>query len=102
MPRITVIVNSTDSFEDCWVPFFTLFDRYWADCPYPLVLNTERKQFQFPGLDLRASCVGPSQHPGAAGWSESLIRCLHQVDSEYILYLQEDYFLNAPVDQPLI
>jgi hypothetical protein len=102
MSTITVLVNSTDSYEDCWVPFFTLFQRYWPDCPYPLVLNTERKQFQFPSLDVRSSCVGPSRHPGAAGWSESLVCCLQQLQSDYILYLQEDYFLSARVDQSLI
>jgi hypothetical protein len=99
---VTVLINSTDSYEDCWIPFFTLFRRYWPDCPYILVLNTERKYFQFPDLELRSSCVGSSRHAGAAGWSESLMRCLQQIRSDYILYLQEDYFLNARVDQTLI
>jgi hypothetical protein len=26
--RFTVLVNSLDSFEDCWQPFFLLFSRY--------------------------------------------------------------------------
>jgi hypothetical protein len=102
MTGLTVIVNSTDSFSDCWDPFFALFAAYWPDCPYQLVLNTELKDFRYSGLNVRASRVGASQVPGSAGWSESLIRCLSYLDTDYILYLQEDYFLNARVDQRLI
>lgn len=35
-------------------------------------------------------------------WSDRLLNCLDQVETEYILYIQEDCFLNAPVDQALV
>ena len=101
---LTILVNSTDSFEDCWDPFFKLFSIYWAVCPYPIVLNTETKMYSFPGLDLTTSQVGKHGIVDAARipWSDCLLRCLEQIETKYILYLQDDYFINGPVDQILI
>ena len=36
---LTIFVNTSDNFEDCWEPFFKLFKLYWPDCPYPIVLS---------------------------------------------------------------
>ena len=35
-------------------------------------------------------------------WSDCLIRCLDVVRTPLILYFQEDYFLNGPVDQAFV
>jgi hypothetical protein len=99
---ITVLVNSTDSYDDCWPPFFALFGRYWADCPYPVVLNTERKQFSWPGLDLRSTRVAATGAVDQPTWSQCLDRALDECATDVVLYLQEDYFLNAPVRSDVV
>lgn len=96
MQDLTILVNTSDSFEDCWNPFFTLFARYWPDCPYPIVLNTETKDFGFPGLNITASRVAAGE-PRRLTWSQCLARCLDSIETPYVFYLQEDYFLEAPV-----
>ena len=45
----TVLVNSSDGFEDCWDPFFKLFDKYWPNCNAPIILNTEKKTYKSTG-----------------------------------------------------
>jgi hypothetical protein len=90
---LTILVNTSDSFEDCWKPFFTLLSKYWPDCPHPVVLNTEHKNFHWPGLDLRAARVATGE-TNRLTWSECLARCLDTIDTPYVLYLQEDYFLE--------
>ena len=92
-----MLVNSTDSYEDCWAPFFTLFAKFWPSCAFPILLNTEAKELSWPGLSLRASRVARGL-PRPPPWGECLLRCLDLVDGEIVLYLQEDYFLSAPVD----
>lgn len=100
---LTILVNSCDSFEDCWQPFFRLFDHYWPECPYPIVLNTESKTFSYPRLNIKSSRVGEDwKGAGRIPWSDCLSRCLDIVDTDYVLYLQEDYFINGPVDHALI
>lgn len=101
MHELTIFVNTSDNFEDCWLPFFTLFQKFWPDCPYPIVLNTETKEFNFPGLEIRSSKVAVGESKRLT-WSQCLARSLDAIDTPYILYLQEDYFLEAPVQAWLI
>jgi len=98
---LTIFVNTSDNFEDCWNPFFTLFYRYWPDCPYPIVLNTETKDYSFSGLNIACTRVSLGE-PKRLGWSECLERALDSINTPYILYLQEDYFLESPVREDVI
>ena len=87
---ISVVVSSCDRFFDAWRPFAFFFRKYWPDCPFPvyLVVNELRVQSTW----LRGISVGPDQ-----GWATTMQRALAQIETPYILYLQEDYFLTAPV-----
>ena len=98
---LTIFVNTSDSFEDCWEPFFKLFKFYWPNCPYPIVLNTETRDYQYLGLDITCSKVSGGEKK-RLGWSECLMRALDAIETPYILYLQEDYFLEAPVRRDLM
>jgi len=98
---LTIFVNTSDNFEDCWDPFFKLFKTYWPDCPYPIVLNTETKEYKYEGLNIICSKVAAGESR-RLGWSECLMRALDRIDSTYILYLQEDYFLESVVKVDLL
>lgn len=93
--RYTVFVNSTDTFEDTWGPFFHLFSRYWPQ-EGPVVLNTETKSFSHPQLDVRCTQVA-RRGEGRIPWGECMLRALDHIPTEMFLYLQDDYFLYAPV-----
>ena len=93
---LTVLVNTSDGFSDCWPPFFDLMATYWPDCPYPIRLNTETLGYSHPQFDILATTVAAGS-PRRLTWSECLAACLDRIDTPYVLYLQEDYFLEAPV-----
>ena len=99
----TIIVNSTDKFADCWEPFFLCFREYWPDCDRRIILNTETKQFSLSGLDITCSKVGRF-YKGLRRppWGWCLRRCLEQADTDIVLYVQEDYFLKAPVNSKVM
>jgi len=102
-PSFSILINSSDGFEDCWQPFFTLFIRHWKDCGFPILLNTEVKEWTFPGLQVR--CTQVQFRSGSAKrltWSECLAGALSQIKTPLVLYMQEDYFFERPVDVPLI
>lgn len=101
MRDLTIFVNTSDNFEDCWIPFFTLFQRYWPECPYPIVLNTETKDFRYDGLDIHCSKVAIGE-ARRLSWSECLASSLDSIETPFILYLQEDYFLEGQVREDLI
>jgi hypothetical protein len=101
-PKFTVLVNTCDSFEDCWYPFFTLFNKYWPKCEYPILLNTEFKDYSFKDIEMKATKVNKDTTDRRLTWSECLIGAVNQADTPLILYFQEDYFLDQPVDVEFI
>lgn len=94
----TILVNSTDSFEDCWRPFFKLFSKFWPECREQIILNTETKEYAYAGLDIACSMVSARIPSKKLSWGECLLRCLDKIKTEIVLYLQDDYFINGPVD----
>ncbi len=93
----TLLVNSCDAFEDCWDPFFTLLDRYWPALTAPILLNTEQLDHDLGDTRLAATQVQVG-HAKRLTWSECLIAALEQVTTPLVLYMQEDYFVEQPVD----
>lgn len=88
-----LLVTSCDAYSDAWEPFFKLLNRMWPECPYPLYLNTESENYSIAGLDI--TCLHPDKQ--AISWSRRLKQALEKIDSEYILFFLEDFFLQAPV-----
>lgn len=97
--NVTVIVQSTDSFSDCWSPFFTLFEKYWPECPCNILLNTETKVFSVPGLSVKTTLNSKMIDDKWPTWSESLLIALKQVRTPLVLLILDDFFFSAPVDQ---
>lgn len=99
-----ILVNTCDKFEDCWDPFFKLWSTYWPDCKGRLYLNTEYKDYSYPGLDITAvkGCEGRVPKGTRATWSQCLKWALEQMDEDIVLYMQEDYFLHSPVKNDLV
>lgn len=92
MNDITILINSCDLYESAWIPFFRLFQIQWPDCPYELVLNTETKLFDCSFMKIRTI---PG---GTVSWSKRLKTVLNQIDTEFIVYLLDDFFLMSPVN----
>ncbi len=89
---VSVVVSSCDAFLDCWRPFAFFFRKFWGDCPFPVYLLVNE-------LEVRSQFIRPLRVGKDEGWATTMQRALAQIDTPYILYLQEDYFLNRPVDQ---
>ena len=102
MKDYSILINTTDSFDDCWIPFFTLFKKYWPDYNGKIYLNTETKEFRFPGLNIitvKNSIKNPELR---ITWSECLIRAINSIEDDVILYMQEDYFIKDFVKNDLV
>jgi len=98
----SILINTSDSFEDCWLPFFKLFTKNWKDCKYPIYLNTEFKEFNYPPLDIISTKVHSNIISRKLTWSECLIKAVEKIDTPLILYFQEDYFLDQEVNTVFI
>jgi hypothetical protein len=98
--KYSILVNTSDSFEDCWMPFFTLFEKYWPESNAPIYLNTEKKIWKHPRLDIRSTAVQGNSESRLT-WSECLLAALDQIETPFILYFQ-DYFIHQKVNNDVI
>jgi hypothetical protein len=89
-PSCAVLVMSCDAYRDLWMPFFTLFWRYWPDCPFPVYLGTNTRTYD----DARVVTLTAGEHT----WSKELRLNLERINTSYVLLLLEDYFLNDRVE----
>jgi len=87
---VAIIVSSCDAYSDAWDPFFTLFFRYWPDCPFPIYLISNRQSCD----DSRVTTIGIEDDQA---WASNLLTALDQVPARQLIYFQEDYFLQQPV-----
>ena len=88
---LAVIVQTCDKYADAWHPFYTLYFRYWKDCPYPVYHVTE-------SVALKHSGVVSILTGNGVEWSDRLIFALSSLKEEYVLLLLEDYFLMKQVN----
>jgi hypothetical protein len=89
---VAVIVSSCDAFFDAWRPFVFFFRKHWSDCPFPIFLIVNH-------LQVRSNFVQPITVGPDRDWAANMQIALNQITQPYVLYLQEDYFLNGPVDR---
>jgi hypothetical protein len=89
---VTIVVSSCDAFFDVWRPFVFFFRNQWPTCPLPVFLIAN--ELQFESAMLKPLHVGPDR-----GWATTLRLALEKIAAPYVLYMQEDYFLTAPVDE---
>ncbi len=97
----TILVSSCDGYRDLWDPFFTILKANWPELAaqqQDILLITEREEYAFEGLNIRTLPPYP-QEIGRPTWSQCLKDHLMAIESEYVLFFLEDFFLEAPVNQ---
>ncbi len=90
-----IIISSCDHFSDCWEPMIYSFKKKWPDCPYPIYfisnykeMNTDYVNFLRVGKDL--------------GFASNLKKALKMIEYNYVIYFQEDYFIDNIVNSRYI
>ncbi|MBQ9880335.1 MAG: hypothetical protein IJM45_07895 [Clostridia bacterium] len=92
--KITILVNSCDSYSDLWIPFFTLLKKHFAATDIRIILNTESEDFSFDGLSI--DCVHPEDRNDPYG--KRIMNAIKQVRTPYVFPLLDDFFLRRDVD----
>jgi hypothetical protein len=89
---VAIVVSSCDAFFDAWRPFVFFFRKHWSDCPFPIFLIVNR-------LRVRSNFIQPITVGPDRDWAANMQVALNQITQPYVLYLQEDYFLNGSVNR---
>lgn len=91
---ITILINSCDLYRDAWEPFIKLFYIQWNNCPYPIVLNSESIEYKGAYSDKVRTVLANGMNNT---WSKRFRSCLKKIDTEFVLFILEDYFVQNPV-----
>jgi len=92
-----IIVAARDSYSDTWDAFFTLFFKYWPDCPYPVYLFSEKKIFPDHRVLPLIIENDPSESWGKQ-WEGRIRKAILQMNVEHFIVLHTDYFLSQKID----
>ncbi len=90
----TLLVNTCDAYSDCWDGFFKLLHIQWQDMPLKVVLNTETKNYDSPYFDITVHNTDKR-----FAWGKRLISALKSIDTKYVIFALEDFYLESPVDE---
>ena len=85
---LAIVIASCDKYSDLWDPLFGEFFTNWADCPFPIYLVANHKQYNDPRvITLLAG--------DDLDWSTTISRALKDLDHSHILFWIDDAFLVA-------
>lgn len=87
-----VFYHTCDKYSDLWEHFCYFFKKYWPDYTGKIYINSEEKDFDYPGLNIVNLKVG------VRGFSDREIAGLRLVEEENILLMMDDLFLMGKVD----
>lgn len=90
-----VVISSCDAYCDLWPVLFHFLFRFWPEVPQPVYLVANYHSFADPRVE--TICVGRDRH-----WSDNTSAALEKIPCPFLLYLQDDYLLNGPVQCDLL
>ncbi len=88
--RIALVVSSCDDFCDTWRPFAYFFAKFWPDCPFAAFLIVNN-------IAVTSDLLKPIAVGSDRGWASNFRHALGRIPNDYVLYLQDDYFIEQPV-----
>lgn len=88
--NLSILILSCDHYADVWPHFFTLFYKYWPDCPWKIFLGTNKIKFNDPK-------VVSLQIGDDTSWADSAKKVVEKIPTDYLLILLEDFFIQKTV-----
>lgn len=90
---VSVLIGSCDAYSPLWKNFDILFRRYWK-LNTKNVLVSETIPFN---NDLYQTIL-----PGKLQWGERMLLGLNEIDTEYVVFLLDDYYLTETFTQEFV
>lgn len=86
--ELSILVYSCWKNSDMWDVFLQLFNKYWSDCIYRVILLTDKIK------STEAKCAGFDEIVVLDGtWKEMLCAGINTADTKYVMLWMDDYLL---------
>lgn len=97
---VSVVVSSCNKYRYLWDIQLQLFNKYWGNCPYDIYFLSESSELPKLNTKLKLHNINSNTEPNVTSdWSNILLDSLNLIESDYIIYLQEDYVFIRDVDE---
>lgn len=93
--KLSILVLSCDEYCDIWNDFFSLRDTFWPNTDMKWYLVTESINFSHPNVEVIHTGKG-------LNWTGRLRHAVNYVNTKYIGWYLEDFFITEKVDNSLI
>jgi len=91
--KMAIVISSCDAYSHCWMPMIHSLQLHWPDCPFPVYIITNELEAE----QAKSLKVGHDR-----GWGPNLTKALEMIGYEYVVYLQDDFFADQPVDTKML
>ena len=91
--NISVLIGTCDAYSPLWKNFDILFQKYWQ-LPTKNILVSETEVFS----NNHYQTVTPGKKP----WGERVLESLELIDTEYVFFILDDYYLTESFTQEFI
>lgn len=81
-----IVVMSCDKFQNCWKPFFTLYEKYFKN-DYKVHIVTETLDCEYANT-IKVTGI----------WTERLRKALEQIKSDNVILMLDDFFIRSKVN----
>lgn len=98
MQKFTLMMLTCDKYSDIWPAYFGQLRKYWPQYTGEIFVNTESKRVE--GTGIKNIISYPTENfQWNTPWSYRLYKCLEQIQTEYVIFLMDDFILTDYVDQ---
>lgn len=98
--KITLLVNTCDAYHDVLDLFFLALNESWKFFNYEIIVNSEFVPYKNKKYNIINSTY--DAHEKILGWGARVKKALLMTDSDYIIFMLDDYIIESDVDQKRI
>jgi hypothetical protein len=93
---MTIVISSTDSYQDCWFPFFSLFEKFIDNVNnidvFLITDNIIYDKHKF------VKTIATSKDGIIMPWADRMFSALSHIKDKSFLLLMDDYFLYSKIN----
>ena len=86
--------------SDVWEPYFKLLDRHSPGIKHTVITNMISPHIPFNASE--SGDFNQLEYDDDANYCQEYINCLMKVDEDYVIYMQEDFYLYKDADKSAI
>ena len=92
LDNLAILTPSCDKYAETWPALYQLLDKHWPtlDRPRYLISNTRT----YPDAQIHHILI-----PNEKSWSDNMIQALDKIPEDYVLIIEDDYMITAPVNE---